>query len=140
MVPLRRWRSAKGVAKLEPPAQQDRGDRGRPWPIPISSGMEVLAVEFNRNHYFMFGLVVLIIGIQLRMVESYVLNETATKFIAEHSGKAGVTVASKATSYLPSVGPTPHKILSPPQWLGWALMSVGGVLILHSLAMPKPGG
>jgi hypothetical protein len=29
--------------------------------------------------------------------------------------------------------------LRPPVWLGYALMSVGGVLMLHSLAMKRPG-
>jgi hypothetical protein len=30
--------------------------------------------------------------------------------------------------------------VKPPEWLGWCLMSVGAVLALHSLSMPKPGG
>ena len=34
----------------------------------------------------------------------------------------------------------PRKVLQPPEWLGWCLMSVGAVLILHSLAMKGPGG
>ena len=33
-----------------------------------------------------------------------------------------------------------RKVVQPPQWLGYALLSVGSVLVLHSLAMPKPGG
>ena len=31
------------------------------------------------------------------------------------------------------------KSLQPPEWLSWCLISVGAVLCLHSLAMPKPG-
>ena len=31
-----------------------------------------------------------------------------------------------------------HRV-EPPSWLGWALVSVGSVLILHSLALKKPG-
>jgi hypothetical protein len=44
------------------------------------------------------------------------------------------------SSLLPAVGPTPRRTIRPPEWLGFALMSIGGVLMLHSLAMKKPGG
>jgi hypothetical protein len=91
-------------------------------------------MDFNRNHYLMAGLVVLCLGVQFRMVESYVLNEKVSALMASHAPP------SKPSQFLPSVGPTPRKEFRPPQWLGWALMSVGSVLILHSLAMPKPGG
>jgi hypothetical protein len=37
------------------------------------------------------------------------------------------------------VGPTPRRTLRPPTWLGFALISIGAVLVLHSLAMKKPG-
>lgn len=33
----------------------------------------------------------------------------------------------------------PAKTFQPPEWIGWALLSIGAVLVLHSLAMPKPG-
>jgi hypothetical protein len=91
-------------------------------------------MELNRNHYFMVGLFILCLGIQFRLVESYSLNERVTKIIAARAGSAA------GTAFLPSVGPTPRKVIAPPDWLGWAMMSIGSVLILHSLAMPKPGG
>jgi hypothetical protein len=92
-------------------------------------------VEINRNQWFMIGLVVLAIGLQLRFVDSYVLNEKVTRWLAERAGKP----AQKATiSLLPSQGPSPRKVVTPPEWLGWASMSVGSVLILHSLAMRRP--
>lgn len=93
-------------------------------------------MEFNRNHYFMLGLVLLMIGIQLRMVESYQLNESASRFLAERSGGT----AGKISPLLPSVGPHAGKVIRPPDWIGWALMSIGSVLILHSFAMTKPEG
>jgi hypothetical protein len=37
------------------------------------------------------------------------------------------------------LGAGPKKVVQPPEWLGWCLMSIGGVLVLHSLAMRKPG-
>jgi hypothetical protein len=91
-------------------------------------------MEFNRNHYFMAGLVFLFLGIQLRLIDSYVLNEKVSKLVAPK------TSATSTGLLLPAIGPTPRKVIRPPQWLGWALMSVGSVLMLHSFAMPKPAG
>lgn len=93
-------------------------------------------MELNRNQYFFMGLVILLLGLQVRMVNAYVLNEDATRFLAEkfHKPVEGQTLSLIAQS-------TPaRKVVEPPEWLGWCLMSVGAVLILHSLAMPKPGG
>ena len=92
-------------------------------------------MEFNRNHYFMAGIVLLLLGIQLRMIDAFVLNETASRFIAQRAAGG----ASAAASILPSIGPAPRRTVKPPDLLGWALMSVGSVLILHALAMKGPG-
>ncbi|HXT59096.1 MAG TPA: hypothetical protein VN699_10695 [Pirellulales bacterium] len=92
-------------------------------------------MEFNRNHYFLAGIVLLLVGIQLRMVDAFVLNESTTRFLSQQSGGA----AGAAGSILPAIGPTPRKTVRPPEWLGWALMSVGSVLVLHALAMKGPG-
>jgi hypothetical protein len=93
-------------------------------------------LEINRNQYFMMGLVILLLGLQIRTVETFVLNEKTSRFIAERMSH----IDGEENRYLASVGPTPRRTLKPPQWLGYALMSVGAVLILHSLAMKKPGG
>ena len=92
-------------------------------------------MEFNRNHYFLAGIVLLLVGIQLRMVDAFVLNEATTRFLSQRAGGAAEAVGS----ILPAVGPTPRKTVRPPEWLGWALMSVGSVLVLHALAMKGPG-
>ncbi len=97
-------------------------------------------MELNRHHYFFIGLVVLFLGIQFRTVEAYVLNEECTNFIADKLGKSPVPEQSMMRSFFPAAGPLPRKTLRPPEWLGWCFMSVGGVLILHSLAMPRPNG
>lgn len=96
-------------------------------------------MEFNRNHYFLLGIVLLLLGIQFRMVEAYTLNEKTSKFLVERvrpmtEGDGGLR------PFFASIGPTPRRVLHPPEWLGWALLSIGSVLILHSLAMKKPGG
>ena len=97
-------------------------------------------MEFNRNHYFMAGLVILFIGIQLRFVESFVLNENVSRMVAEQSGQAMTQVGSQRSPMFPAVGPAPRRTVRPPIWVGYAMMSLGSVLILHALAMTKPSG
>ncbi|HEV3344751.1 MAG TPA: hypothetical protein VG125_30525 [Pirellulales bacterium] len=94
-------------------------------------------MEFNRNHYFMAGVVLLLLGIQLRLVDSYVLNEESTRMFNARS--EGVSLTS-IRPLLQSVSPPSRKVVKPPESLGWALMSIGSVLILHALAMKGPGG
>lgn len=93
-------------------------------------------MELNRHQFFMIGLIVLALGLQVRAVDSYVLSEEATTFLAERMGKEQQLATARI---LPSAGPLAAKVVTPPEWLGWALISVGSVLILHSLAMPRPG-
>jgi hypothetical protein len=94
-------------------------------------------MEMNRNSFFLLGLVLLLIGVQLRMVESYVLNEKTSRFLAERAQLSDGDGTIRP--FLAAIGPTPRRTLHPPEWLGWSLMSIGSVLILHSLAMKKPG-
>ena len=96
-------------------------------------------MEMNRNQFFLFGLVVLLIGIQFRLIDSFVLNEKCTRFLADTTGKSP-TANLPFAQIFPAVGPMPRKTVRPPQWNGWALVSTGSVLILHSLAMQKPQG
>jgi hypothetical protein len=91
-------------------------------------------MEFNRNHFFALGLVLLFLGIQFRNVESFTLNQRTSKFLAERMNRSG------DGPLLASIGPTPLRTIQPPEWVGFALVSVGTVLVLHSLAMKKPGG
>jgi hypothetical protein len=97
-------------------------------------------VEINRNQYFLIGLVILLLGLQVRMVETYVLNERSSRFLAERLTPSVSNADDSARSFMPSAGPTSLKSFHPPTWLGYALMSGGAVLVLHSLAMKKPGG
>ena len=96
-------------------------------------------MELNRNNWFMIGLVVLFFGLQFRAVDTFHLNDKASKFLAERVRPA-VTDSSEFPRFLASVGPTPRKAIKPPPWLGFAMISVGSVLILHAMAMKKPGG
>jgi len=90
-------------------------------------------MEFNRNQFMLAGMLVLLVGFQFRSFESFTLNEKATHFIATR------LEGQSASTALVAAAPA-HKVVRPPQWLGWSMMSIGSVLILHSLAMKKPGG
>jgi len=92
-------------------------------------------VEINRNQWFLAGVIVLLLGIQFRLVNSFVLNQPATDLYIKATAKNQVESAAMmtATSAAPSL-----KVVTPPEWIGWCLMSVGSVFVLHSLAMKRP--
>ncbi len=95
-------------------------------------------MELNRNQYFFLGIIILLMGMQLRMVSAFVLTQDATRFLAERTRSS--ETEGTLVSFSSDLGALPQKVIHPPEWLGWCLMSVGAVLILHSLAMKKPGG
>lgn len=89
-------------------------------------------MEINRNQYFMVGIILVLLGLQVRMVDSYVLSEDATRFLAEHSSGT----SSSTTTILALTPPQlTNKVIALPEWTGWCLISIGSVLILHSLAL-----
>jgi hypothetical protein len=94
-------------------------------------------MDLNRHQFLFIGLIFLLLGVQVRYVSAYVLNPEATQFLAEHTGRTNAQTSSifAATA---GTGMGPRKTLQPPEWLSWCLISVGAVLVLHSLAMPKP--
>jgi hypothetical protein len=94
-------------------------------------------MDLNRNQFLFIGLVVLLVGLQVRYVSAYVLNPEATRFLAERTGQS--TAAGTFFSATAGTAAAPRKVLQPPDWLAWCLISVGAVLCLHSLAMPRPG-
>ncbi len=94
----------------------------------------------KRNHLFMVGLLLVLLGVQFRMVQSFVLNEPTTRTLIKLSQKApaAVTNNSPLESFLAQLAPNPKKRIEPPRWLGLAMMAVGAVISLHALAMPRP--
>lgn len=93
-------------------------------------------MDLNRNQFFFMGLIILLIGLQVHFVSAYVLNPEATRILAERTGNAAAT--SGLLTVTSGTAAAPRKVLEPPDWLSWCLMSIGSVLVLHSLAMPKP--
>jgi len=97
-------------------------------------------MEFNRNQYFMAGLVLLLLGIQIRLVEAIVLNERATQFVAQRIQQIKGQTTGGGTTLVSADAPVSKQRLQRPKWMGYSAISLGGVLVLYSLALKKPGG
>jgi hypothetical protein len=97
-------------------------------------------MKLNRNHYFAAGIIILVLGVQLRFVESFVLSRETGEFIARQLKKEPAVQPNPFTSLISIPPPPSRRTVSPPRWLGWALVSAGIVLVLHSVAMKPPGG
>lgn len=91
-------------------------------------------MDLNRNQFLMLGTVILLLGVQLRTVDTYVLTPEATRFLAEKTGKVTPTQGQ----LMGASGTLASKSIKPPEWLGWAMISVGSVMGLHSFSMRRP--
>jgi len=98
------------------------------------------AMDLNRNQFFMIGVLLVLMGIQMRAVQAFVLNEKATQFLAKRLPEKQVNPYERAQIYFAAQGPSPLRRVEPPKWIGYSLLSVGAVLTLHALSMKKPGG
>lgn len=97
-------------------------------------------MDLNRNQFFMIGVLLLLMGIQLRSVDAFVLNEKATQFLAKRLPEKQVNPYERMQMYMAAQGPSPLRKIQPPRWIGYSLLSVGAVITLHALSMKKPGG
>jgi hypothetical protein len=95
-------------------------------------------MDINRNQIFAVGLVFLLLGLEFLMVDALILTPEATKILAEEMEHPVATATNGVDSLLGTQSSVPSTTLHPPIWLGWCLTSIGFVLVLHSLAMPKP--
>lgn len=94
-------------------------------------------MSMYRNRYFLAGILLLLLGIQFRMVDSFVLNESATRALARITKSSPVADNSGMTDMLMQMYPKPTKRIQPPRWLGLAMITVGAVISCHALAIPK---
>ncbi len=90
----------------------------------------------KRSHLLLAGLLLFLVGIQFRMVESFTLSERSTRVIAAQLGGAnGAGNAAPVQSLWGGGTPPATRTIQPPAWIGLALMSVGSVMTLKSLSM-----
>ncbi len=93
-----------------------------------------------------YGIVILAIGIQFRMVDTFVMTPKASQFIEQKLSQGQLATANDPYGYssyssydtlLMSGGPALKKQFTPPRWLGWAMVSVGAVMLLHGLTLKR---
>ena len=94
-------------------------------------------MQMTRNRIFLIGFLLILLGFQFRMVESFVLNEPATRALAKVTRKTPVASNDMMSAFMMQVHPNPTKKVSPPRWLGLAMIAGGTVVALHAIAMPK---
>ncbi len=95
-------------------------------------------MSYYRNRYFLLGILLLLIGAQFRMIDSFVLNEPTTKLLAKVT-KSKVSEDTTTGSIFWNVAPAEmtRKRIYPPRWLGLAMMAVGAVFSFHAIAIPR---
>ena len=99
-------------------------------------------MTLTRDHFFFLGVFLILWGVEFRLVETFVLSEKASQVVMQRWGLGGQSAAAARADWplrLDSRAGNQRFRWTPPEWLGWALLSIGSVLVLHSLAMPKPG-
>ncbi len=96
-------------------------------------------MTFNRNRFCLIGILLLLLGLQFRLVHSVVLNETSTKALSKITKNTQLASQDAATNLFMSTVETPKARIETPRWLGWILMTAGGISFLHALALPPAG-
>jgi hypothetical protein len=100
----------------------------------------------DTHRLFMLGVVLLLLGIQFRVVESFELNEAATRIVDRRFPRdpaVPLTTYVAANPYAepwlnpPASIPPTTRVIFPPRKLAFSFMSVGAVLILVSPAYRK---
>lgn len=81
------------------------------------------------------GVVLLLLGLQLRLVEGYVCTPKTTTVLVDWFGPTKETPRGAVQAMLAEK--TSHRhIVEPPKWSGWAALAVGAVLLANG-AMGK---
>jgi len=95
-------------------------------------------MDWNRNQVFFAGLLLVLIGFQFRMVESFVFTPEFTQWLARSTSQPLAVANATLETLAGAEAKVPAKVVNSPEWLGWCLMSIGSVLVLQSFAMKKP--
>jgi hypothetical protein len=96
-------------------------------------------MDINRNQYFLAGLVLIFLGIQFQRIDTLVLTPECTRLLGEGNNHPAVAASNLLSPLVGTESQIAPKTIRPPEALSWGLLSAGAVLVLHSLAMKKPG-
>jgi hypothetical protein len=91
----------------------------------------------DRQRWLMFGVLLILLGFQFRLVQSFALNSQTTRALAKITQQAPLADNSSMTNMLIDVASSPSKTVTPPRWIGVALIAIGSVMTLQSFAMPR---
>lgn len=94
-------------------------------------------MSMYRNRYFLLGTLLILLGVQFRMIDSFVLNESTTRVLAKISKQTHIADNSPITNFMMQISPSPMKRIQPPRWLGLAMIAVGAVISCHAIAIPR---
>jgi hypothetical protein len=94
-------------------------------------------MDIDRNRYFMFGVILFLLGLQFRLVDSFVLNENSTRALQRFAQKTKIADNNNLVTDAYMQVASPKKSLNPPNWLGFVLLTVGGVISLHAMVLPR---
>lgn len=81
-----------------------------------------------RASFFAGGMFIILLGISTMFVDKLVLH-----------GKEDSRRDPNFRGFYTSVNENRQHVFDPPDWAGFSLLSVGGITILYSLALPKQG-
>lgn len=97
-----------------------------------------MAKRSSSARFLLAGIVCLALGIQLRLVESYVLRPDVTRYLARWSHpNDGTTTSTVRQMFID--GTAPRKVVTPPAWLGWIFITGGVVLAARGWFMGRGG-
>ncbi len=94
-------------------------------------------MSFYRNRYFFGGILLILMGLQFRRVESFVLNESTTRFVAKMTSTPLADNSTAMGAFFAPVIPKPQKKVTPPRWMALSMIAVGCVISFHALSIPK---
>lgn len=82
-----------------------------------------------RSSFFSIGLFVTLWGVSLLFIDKLVLKAEQQPEQAQVTGRI--------RAMLSSAQPAQEKIVDPPDWAAFSLMSIGSVTMLYAVALPK---
>ena len=93
-------------------------------------------ISMYRSRYFLIGVLLILLGVQFRMVDSFVLNAPATEMLTTVTEKVKVASTSNSSLFT-RLYRSPTYRVTPPRWLGLAMIAVGAVISFHAMSVPR---